>query len=191
MVPGVMLRSLGLLAALTAVASSGCASLASSGHGGAVGARTYLTYDDGRAEGVISFPNDSFESLMRFELPPGEHRMVRLWFQAAGPGTFQVSLYDTGPLDGVGTSFHQVQQEIAKDWISEGRDGRWVVVDVSTTPARKGAVYVGFKRAGGTAALWATPLDSGQYFIRSEDPQNHIDLLPVRRTPLVRLELEP
>jgi hypothetical protein len=186
-----MLRCLGLLAVTATLAASGCAGLPGAGGAGAVGSRTYLTYDDGRAEGVISFPNNSFESLMRFELPPGQHRMVRLWFQAAGPGTFEVSLYEPGPLDGVGSSFHQVKQEIAKDWISEGRDGRWVVVDVSGTPARSGAVYIGFKRSAGTAALWATPLDSGQYFIRSEDPQNHIDLLPVRRTPLVRLELEP
>jgi hypothetical protein len=179
------------LAAAVALTASGCAGMSAAGGAAGVGPRTYLTYDDGRAEGVISFPNATFESLMRFEMPPGEHRVQRLWFQAAGPGTFEVTLYETGPLDGVGTAVHRLKQDVAKDWISEGRDGRWIVVDVSNAPSRKGAIYIGFKRAAGTAALWATPLDSGQYFIRNEDPQNHIEMLPVRRTPLVRLELAP
>lgn len=167
------------------------AACASNAGSASVTGRMLMAHDDGRAEGVVAFPNDTFESVVRFTLPPGSHQLARLWLAVAGAGSLQISLYESTPLDAPGDPFYQVTREVPIALVSDGRDSRWTVQDLSDVSPRSGVVWVGVKKAGGEAALWATPMDAGHYFVRSTDPNNRIEMLPVRRTPLVRLELMP
>ena len=72
-----------------------------------------------------------------------------------------------------------------------GEDWRWCYVDLSALPARDGVLWVGFKRLEGEPTIAASRVDSGQYFLRSDDPTSPLNLMPVKRTPLVRLEVAP
>ena len=48
-----------------------------------------MAYDDARATGTMAFPNARYESVVRFQLPDGEHQPVRLRFQAEAPGSLR------------------------------------------------------------------------------------------------------
>ena len=55
----------------------------------------------------------------------------------------------------------------------------------------KGVVWVGVHKLGGTPTIWASSVVSGQAFVRNNDPQNPMGLLPTKRTPMLRLEVAP
>lgn len=151
--------------------------------------RVLLAHDDGRAQERVAFPGTSHECLVRFELPSGKHRPARLWWRMAAAGTVVISLYDNSPLDAPGELVHSVTRDIGVDDVSDGKDGRWVTEDFIALPKHTGVVWVGVKKAGGDAALWSSRTDGGQYFVRNHDPQSPLTLTPVRKAPLVRLEL--
>ena len=52
-----------------------------------------------------------------------------------------------------------------------------------------GQIWIGVHKTGGAPALWTSNVGSGQSFIRTNDPQNPMGLLPTKRTPMLRLEL--
>ncbi len=150
-----------------------------------------LSFDDGQPQGTIDFPTLSHESVVRFELPPGEHRLRRLWIQAAAAGTIHWFLYDQTPLEGPGLVLHEGMLVLNGDQVSNGRDGRWVTEDLSSLPAREGVIWLGLRKSEGAPAVAASRVNGGQYFVRSHDPQAPLGLMPVKRTPLVRLEIAP
>jgi hypothetical protein len=150
-----------------------------------------LAHDDNRVEGTIAFPNLHHESVVRFELPPGSHKLRRLWVQAGAAGTLRYAFYDQTPLEGPGLPWHEGKVVIVPEAISSGHDGRWVYEDLSALPARDGVIWLGFKRLEGEPTIAACRADAGQYFVRSHDPTNPMNLLPVKRTPMVRLEVAP
>src|SRR6185369_2015401 len=61
-----------------------------------------LAHDDGRPEGALTFPTLHHEGVVRFELPPGEHQLRRLWVQATAAGTLHWAIYEETPLEGPG-----------------------------------------------------------------------------------------
>jgi len=150
-----------------------------------------MAFDDSRATGTVAFPSSTYESVMRFELPAGEHRPLRLRFQAAAPGSLAITLYGSTPLETPGDAIASITRELGAAELSDGRDGRWVVEDLGTLHALKGVVWVGLRKVSGEPTIWSSSVVSGQAFVRNNDPKDPIDLLPVRRTPLVRLELLP
>jgi hypothetical protein len=150
-----------------------------------------LAFDDGRAEGTIAFPTVHQESMVRFELPPGEHRLLRLWVQAATPGTMRWAFYDQTALEGPGQVLDDGPLVVAPGGREASLQGRWTTVDLSALPARAGVLWLGLKRIDGDPTISACHLDAGQYFLRSDDPITPMNLLPVKRTPLVRLEIAP
>jgi hypothetical protein len=168
--------------------AAGCATTSAPGGTGQV---VLLAFDDGRTEGSIAFPSTHHEGVVRFELPPGAHRLVRLWVQAAAPGTLRWALYDQTPLEGPGEVLNDGQLVLLPGTTSSGQDGRWTTVDLSPLPARSGVLWLGLKRLDGEPTINASRVDSGQYFVRSHDPTNPLSLMPVKRTPLVRLEIAP
>jgi hypothetical protein len=188
-------RSRGALLAVT-VAAVGLALLA----GGCAatpppaakhGCELVMAFDDGRPTGTVAFPSSTYESVMRFELPGGEHRPVRLRFQAAAPGALAITVYDSTPLETPGAAILSLTRELAAAELSDGHDGRWVVEDLGGLRALKGVVWVGLRKVSGEPTVWASAVVSGQAFVRNNDPKDPIDLLPVKRTPMVRLELVP
>jgi hypothetical protein len=150
-----------------------------------------LACENGKPESPVSFPDLYHESLLRFDLPPGSHRLVRLWIQASGDGELRWAIYQSNSLEGPGPLVREATRPIGGPSSSSGRDGRWFIEDLAGTPSQTGVVWVGVKKAAGEPGVWANHADCGNYFVRSNDPKSPLGLLPVKRNPHVRLEIEP
>ena len=150
-----------------------------------------MSYDDNHAKEVIAFPTVTYETVTRFDLPAGEHHPLRLRFQAAAAGALAITLYQSTPLESPGDAIVTVTRSLEADDLSDGKDGRWVVEDLLETKPLKGVIWVGVRKSSGQPTLWSSGSTSGQSFIRNNDPQNLMDLLPTRRGPMLRLELAP
>jgi hypothetical protein len=183
---------LGHVAILT-LATLGGGACASNAAGPANGGSRELimAYDDARATGTLAFPSMTYESVLRFELPAGEHQPLRLRLQAGGDGRLEISIYDSTVLETPGEVIRAVTRDLAKEDVSDGKDGRWIVEDLGAMKPIKGVIWVGVRKGGGEPTLWASSVVSGQAFVRNNDPHNLMGLLPTKRTPMVRLELAP
>ena len=81
-----------------AAAAGGCAS--SPPPAARSGAREIvMAYDDARTTGTMAFPSVSYESVVRFQLPDGDHKPLRLRFQAEAPGQLEITIYDSTVLE--------------------------------------------------------------------------------------------
>jgi hypothetical protein len=150
-----------------------------------------MAYDDARASGQVTFPTDTFESVVRFKLPDGEHRPLRLRLAVEATGSLEINIYDSTLLETPGDTIRTLRRELSKDDLSDGRDGRWIVEDLVDVKPLKGVIWVGVRRLGGTPSIWASAVVSGQAFVRDNDPGNPMGLLPTKHTPMIRLELTP
>jgi len=150
-----------------------------------------VAYDDAHATGAVAFPTNTYESVVRFQLPDGEHQPLRLRFQAESAGRVEINIYGSTLLETPGDAIRTLQRELSKEDLSDGRDGRWVVEDLVDVKPLKGIVWVGVHRVGGTPSIWASSVVSGQAFVRNNDPANPMGLLPTKRTPMIRLEVAP
>jgi hypothetical protein len=150
-----------------------------------------LAHDDSHASGALTFPSDTYESVVRFQLPDGEHKPLRLWFQAEAPGKLEINIYDSTPLETPGDPIQTMTRDLVKDDLSDGKDGRWVVEDLAGAKPVKGIVWVGVHRLNGMPGIWTSNVVSGQAFVRDNDRVNPMGLLPSKRTPIIRLELLP
>jgi hypothetical protein len=174
----------------------GCGGAFGCAHGpdaGATGPSRQLiyAYDDNRATASLTFPSLTYESIVRFELPSDKHRLFRLLFMAESVGTVRVTFYENALLECPGEEIHTVTRDVGPDDVSNGKDGRWVVQDLQSMSALKGVVWIGLRKVGGTPALWTSAAVSGQTYLRDLDPTRAIGLLPVKRTPMIRLEVLP
>ena len=186
--PSAPLRT-GLLAAALVTLAGGCASTVTTTAGPRC--ELVMAYDDARAGGSLTFPSDTYESVVRFQLPEGEHKPLRLRFQAEALGKLEIDIYDSTPLETPGVAIRTLVRDLAKEDLSDGRDGRWVVEDLVDLKPLKGILWVGVHRLSGTPGIWASNVVSGQAFVRDNDPTNPMGLLPTKRTPMIRLELAP
>lgn len=150
-----------------------------------------MAYDDARATGTLAFPSTTYESVVRFQLPEGEHHALRLRFQAEAPGEVEITIYESTPLETPGDAIRTVVRDLSHDDLSNGKDGRWVVEDLVDMRPLKGVVWVGVRKSAGEPTIWASSVVSGQAFVRNNDPQNLMGLLPTKRTPMIRLEVSP
>jgi hypothetical protein len=181
-------RAIGLALALT-LGLAACATAPPPTPG--VGSLVLLAFDDGKVDGAVAFPSGHHESVVRFELPPGAHRLGRLWIRVISPGILRWALYDQTPLEGPGQVLNEGRLPVPPAAASNGHDNRWSFVDLSALPAREGVLWLGLKRLEGDPTIAASRVDAGQYFFRDDDPQAPINLSPVKRTPQVRLEITP
>jgi hypothetical protein len=182
-------RHLGGVAGLAGLLAAGCASTTTVTAGPT--RELVMAYDDARASGAVAFPTDTYESVVRFQLPDGEHKPLRLRYQAGAPGSLEINIYGSTLLETPGDAIRTLKRELSKDDLSDGKDGRWVVEDLIDVKPLKGIVWVGVHRLGGTPSIWACSVVSGQAFVRDNDPTNPMGLLPTKRTPMIRLELAP
>ena len=176
------------LAALFALGSVGCAAAMTVA---CPQRELVMAYDDAHASGPLTFPKDTYESVVRFQLPDGAHKPLRLRFQAEAIGKLEITIYDSTPLETPGVAIRTLVRELAKEDLSDGRDGRWVVEDLGDVKPLSGVVWVGVHRVNGQPSIWASSVVSGQAFIRDDDPTSPMGLLPTKRTPMIRLELTP
>jgi hypothetical protein len=150
-----------------------------------------MAYDDARATGTMAFPSQTYESVVRFELPDGEHKPLRLRFQAEAAGQLEITIYDSTILETPGDPLIKVTHDLSADDLSNGKDGRWVVENLVEMKPVKGVIWVGVHKTGGMPTIWASSVVSGQAFVRNNDPGNPMGLLPTKRTPMLRLEIAP
>jgi hypothetical protein len=150
-----------------------------------------MAYDDARTTGTMAFPTAAYESVVRFQLPDGEHKPLRLRYQAEAPGQLEITIYDSTVLETPGEPLLKVTRDLAKEDLSNGKDGRWVVEDLVEMKPIKGVIWVGVHKLGGTPTIWASSVVSGQAYVRNNDPANPMGLLPTKRTPMLRLEVAP
>lgn len=181
-------------AALLALAAGLAGSMAACGHDGdATGpARdVVMAYDDNKATASLVFPSLTYESMMRVELPDGKLRPQRLRLQVAAPGTIAVTVYENDLLETPGRPLFELSRELVQEDVSNGKDGRWALADLRDRPALTGVVWLGMRKTAGEPALWTSAVVSGQSYLRDRDPKRAMGLLPVKRTPMVRLEFLP
>jgi hypothetical protein len=150
-----------------------------------------MAYDDAHASGTLAFPTQSYESVVRFQLPDGEHRPLRLRFQAEALGQLEITIYDSTILETPGEPLVKVARDLVTEDLSNGQDGRWVVENLVEAKPLKGVIWVGVHKLGGMPTIWASSVVSGQSFVRNNDPHNPMGLLPTKRTPMLRLEITP
>jgi len=179
-------RALALAALATA---AGCAS--SSAALNVSSRELVMAYDDAHATGTLAFPSETYESVVRFQLPEGQHKPLRLRFQAEAPGKVEINIYGSTLLETPGAALRTFTHELSKADISDGRDGRWVVEDLGDLQPLQGIVWVGVRKTDGKPSIWSCNVTSGQAFMRDNNPQNPMGLIPTRRTPMLRLEVAP
>jgi len=150
-----------------------------------------MAHDDARPTGTMAFPSLTYESVVRFELPVGEHRPLRVHLLAEAPGQLEITIYDSTIFETPGEPLRRLTRELAPEDLSNGRDGRWVVEDLVDMKPVKGVIWIGVRKTAGTPTIWASGVVSGQAFVRNNDPQNPMGLLPTKRTPMVRVEVAP
>jgi hypothetical protein len=184
------MRPLSSAVPFLALALVGCATAAPPLAGGA-SRELVMAYDDARASGTQAFPSTTYESVVRFALPDGEHQPLRLRLQAEAPGRLEITIYDSTVLETPGAALRTLSRDLAKDDLSDGKDGRWVVQDLAGMSPLKGVVWVGVRKSSGEPTIWASSVVSGQAFVRNNDPSNSMGLLPTKRTPMLRLEIAP
>jgi hypothetical protein len=103
----------------------------------------------------------------------------------------EVIIYDSTILETPGEPIHKVTRDLAREDLSDGKDGRWVVEELVDVKPLKGVIWVGVHKVGGEPTIWASSVVSGQAFVRNNDPHNPMGLLPTKRTPMLRLEVAP
>ncbi|HET6149487.1 MAG TPA: hypothetical protein VFH68_18265 [Polyangia bacterium] len=150
-----------------------------------------IGYDDNRPRDVIAFPTATYETVTRFDLPAGEHHPLRLRLQAAAQGALEINFYDSTPLETPGQTILTVSRFVGAADVSNGTDGRWMVEELGDAKPLSGVVWVGVRKTSGDPTVWSSGAVSSQSFIRNNDPQNPIPLLPIKRSPMLRLELAP
>jgi hypothetical protein len=155
------------------------------------GREVIMAYDDAHAANTVAFPTTAYESVIRFQLPDGEHRPLRLRFQAEAEGQLELTIYDSTILETPGEPLHKVTRYLAKEDLSNGEDGRWVVEELVDMKPVKGVIWVGVRKTGGSPMIWASGVVSGQSFVRNNDPKSQIGLQPTKHTPMLRLEISP
>jgi hypothetical protein len=150
-----------------------------------------IGYDDNRPKDVIAFPSATYEAVTRFDLPAGDHHPLRLRLQAAAQGALEINVYDSSPLETPGETILTFSRSLNADDVSNGTDGRWVVEELSDAKPLRGVVWVGVRKTSGDPTVWSSGAVSKQSYIRNNDPQNPLPLLPTRRSPMLRLEVSP
>jgi hypothetical protein len=114
-----------------------------------------------------------------------------LRLQAAGAGALAITVYDSTVLETPGEAILTVTRALDKADVSDGKDGRWIVEELGDAKPFAGVVWIGVRKTSGEPTVWASGAISGQSFIRNNDPQNPMGLLPTKRSPMLRLELAP
>lgn len=177
--------------ALTLAALIACAGCASATALGGSSRELVMAYDDAHATGSLAFPSETYESVVRFQLPDGQHKPLRLRFQAEAPGKIEINIYGSTPLETPGPTIRTLTHDLSRADISDGKDGRWVVEELGDLQPLSGIVWVGVRKTDGKPAIWACGVTSGQAFMRDNNPANPMGLIPTRRTPMLRLEVAP
>jgi len=181
-------RGLCALALIFSVGASACAATSAQGP-----IRALCLGDEDLPLGTpLVFAHEGYQHMARVPLPDGPHRVRRLWVMAAAAGTLEVTLYTEGDLQGPAEKAFSTTVNVGPGDVSHGSHGPWFLVDLPELAPFNQAVWVGFRKKEGQPALWSTGAGSrlGGY-LRSVDPHDPLEILPLRHGPVFRLEVQP
>ena len=172
------------------------AAACASGVGGAVrgpAAEYEIAYDDNRAGEAVALGSSTFEQVVRFSPAEKSYRLLRLRALLAQAGRVRWSIYAQDALEQPGELLATWERDYPSEMASGQTDGKWVVEDLTARipGTQRGPVWIAFGRAGGDPRLWASALDSGNAFVRDTDPAKFLKPMPIRKTPMIRLDWVP
>jgi hypothetical protein len=175
-------------ACLVALLFVGCAS-GPSGTPGNPLAEYEIAYDDNRPSEAMNASSSTFEAMVRFKLPKGS-RPLRMRALLAHAGKVRWTVYAQDALEQPGEVLASWDRDYGDDLASGPSEGKWIVENLSarigtTTSA---AIWVGFRRNDTEASLWASGLDCENAFVRDVDPHKFLRPMPIRKTPMVRVD---
>jgi hypothetical protein len=152
-----------------------------------------LAYDDNRPADAPAMATASWEIMVRYKPALSSYRLLRLRALMAQGGRVRWTVYATDPLEQPGQVLASWDREYTGALASGPTDGRWVVEDLSAriSSSVSGAVWVGFRRQEGDARLWSSSIDCENAFVRDSDPARFLKPMPIRKTPMVRLDYAP
>jgi hypothetical protein len=170
------------------------AACASSG-GGAGSARAPVTeyeiaYDDNRPGDATALGSTTFEQMVRFAPSASSYRMLRLRALLSQAGRVRWSIYAQDALEQPGELLARWERDYPSEMASGPGDGKWVVEDLTARIAstQRGPVWVAFGSAGGDPRLWTSSMSCNNAFVRDTDPSRFLKPMPVRTTPMIRLD---
>src|SRR5262245_11708760 len=149
-----------------------------------------IAYDDNRPAEATAAASPTWEVMVRFKPTGSSWRALRLRALLAQEGQARWTIYAQDQLEQPGEVIASWDRDYGKDAASGLTDGRWVVEDLGARlgGSRRGAVWIGFR---GTARLWSCGIDSENAFVRDPDPARFLRPMPIRKTPMMRLDWAP
>jgi len=137
------------------------------------------------------FVHQGYQHLARIPLPTGEHQLRRLWVLPAAAGTLLVELYGESELQTPTDKLFEGTIVVAPSEVGHDGQGPWSVLDLPKVAAPARAVWVGFRKKEGSPALWSSLTSRGGAFLRSVDPADPLELLPLKHGPVFSLDVTP
>jgi hypothetical protein len=137
------------------------------------------------------FVHQGYQHLTRVPLPAGEHRLRRVWVLPAAAGTLLVEIYSESALQTPTERIFEGTVEVAPGDVGHDAQGPWSVLELPALAAPAQAVWVGFRKKNGTPALWSSAAARAGAFLRSVDPTDPLDLLPLKHGAVFSLDVSP
>ncbi|HJZ85251.1 MAG TPA: hypothetical protein VKN99_08790 [Polyangia bacterium] len=174
--------------------SLGLFACASSGGAGREPTLEYeIAYDDNRPGEASALISSTFEQMVRFKPAAASFHLLRFRAQLAQEGRVRWTVYGQDPLEQPSKELASWERDYPHQMASGPTDGRWVVEDlVARIPGgQSGAIWVGFRRLAGDPRLWSSAIDCENAFVRDSDPAKFLRPMPIRKTPMIRLDWGP
>ena len=152
-----------------------------------------IAYDDNRPADTTALLTSTFEQIVRFRPSTKSFHLLRFRALLAQEGRVRWTIYGQGPLEQPDQELASWERDYPHEMASGLTDGRWVIEDLTErVPGRKeGAIWVGFRRTAGDPRLWSSGVDSENAFVRDSDPARFLRPMPIRKTPMIRLDWAP
>ena len=149
-----------------------------------------IAYDDNRPAEATAAASSTWEVMVRFKPATDSWKPLRLRALLAQEGNARWTVYAQDRLEQPGEVLATWDREYSKNAASGPTDGRWVVEDLAARigGSHSGAVWIGFR---GSARLWSSGVDSENAFVRDNDPSRFLKPMPIRKTPMMRLDFAP
>ena len=149
-----------------------------------------IAYDDNRPAEATAQASSSWEVMVRFKPSGSSWHALRLRALLAQEGNARWTVYAQDRLEQPGDVLASWDRDYGKESASGPTDGRWVVEDLGARigGSHSGAVWVGFR---GSARLWSSGVDCENAFVRDNDPSRFLKPMPIRKTPMMRLDWAP
>ena len=98
----------------------------------------------------MAFPADDLRERGAVPAPRRRAPAAAAALPGRGARQLEITIYDSTLLETPGEPIRKLTRDLAKEDLSDGKDGRWVVEDLVDMKPLKGVVWVGVHKTGGT-----------------------------------------